>query len=501
MKEAALFVVKALKPWDGTKYRRSGQINNPAKNLPSRHTSMIEFLKSRGIDVSQYIYPDRGVNTVKTALLNQLNKHSERCRSTKSGFNFDDNVFDKIKPNIDILLGAGHTMQPFAIEDPYIREENGMLIITEHGWDKVFKDMNMSANPGYPWNLKYATKAQFYDDIKILKGSVLNRLRKITLLNKPITPNSVIAYCNAGYCDPIRTFIKNELHKQNKIESHRERLICNQSIVDEILYRLFFSEIVDQAKSRSLLVGYPMQISMGFDPDHAGPLYEFIQTVDNFTSSDVSNMDFSITETMAKYVKESILYFYSQDSNKKANIARSNLLDFMYNKVYYVNTGEYYVQTYTGITCSGSYLTTFSNTLARILAHIIVNEGTMNIIATGDNAIEKDLDENKLSRYKNLGFELKDLISIDPNRFEYCSHIFFKKNDIVATIPTNTAKNFANTLSKTRDQHALEIIGSFHLEYYHFEDQALIQYFMEYFIKDYKLGLKGNPKPAVGGDC
>lgn len=103
----------------------------------------------------------------------------------------------------------------------------------EHFRD-VVSDMDMTATPGYPYQLSFQTNGTFlgYRGDGTFDEDILRQQYRVTMDR-----------IRHRECDPIRLFIKPEPHKSSKREKQSWRLISAVSVMDQIIDHLLFDEM------------------------------------------------------------------------------------------------------------------------------------------------------------------------------------------------------------------------------------------------------------------
>ncbi|APG75808.1 hypothetical protein 2 [Hubei diptera virus 12] len=98
--------------------------------------------------------------------------------------------------------------------------------------------LEMSSSPGYPYMRRAPTNRDLFkvDDVG-------NKNSDVVLIFWDIVRRRLE---ELGDADPIRLFIKQEPHKQKKLDDGRFRLISSVSVVDQIIDHMLFAEMNDQ---------------------------------------------------------------------------------------------------------------------------------------------------------------------------------------------------------------------------------------------------------------
>ncbi len=152
------------------------------------------------------------------------------------------------------------------------------FVIKEDVWSDLMCILKKQASPGVPFMYDFATNERLILEPAVLKPEVESRLRKLYSLGESlkgdlgdptqlfVDPQEGVRLVQQGFCDPSRTFGKNEPHKLGK----PTRLIVSMSVVDSIVdmilvHQQLSTEIhcvqVHQAEGRH----WPHPVTVGFD--------------------------------------------------------------------------------------------------------------------------------------------------------------------------------------------------------------------------------------------
>lgn len=271
---------------------------------------------------------------------------------------------------------------------------------------------------------------------------VLARLtfdRLLTMSKAKLEARSPEQLVQEGLCDPIRLFVKQEPHKQSKLDEGRYRLIMSVSLIDQLVARVLFQR---QNKSEiALWSAIPSKPGFGLSTEDqtlkfmevlAGTVGSSPQEIcDNWRSllvpTDCSGFDWSVAEWMLADDME-VRNRLTIDCNELTRHLRSVWLQCISNSVLCLSDGTIIAQEYPGVQKSGSYNTSSSNSRIRVMA--AYHCGASWAIAMGDDALEAP--DTDLDKYKKLGFKVEV-----SGELEFCSHIF-KSPDLA--IPVNANK-------------------------------------------------------------
>lgn len=350
------------------------------------------------------------------------------------------------------------------------------LISTYLGTDVKYK-----SSPGFPYCLEdvgFASNEAFIKHWGLAKiaDDVWQRIRKLSTLDMQHdwTAQSLTFQ---DYCDPIRVFIKNELHSDKKAEVGRWRLIMSISLIDQLVERVLHGPLNNwEIKNYTRL---PFMPGMGHgtfenyeavydrvwsccQPSsvpgyHQQDFFPLIQVLGNsLVQSDVSHFDWCVSD---KFLDLDILYRMSMV--RKANesccsafdqwafVARARAKCLAMSELV-LRDGTSIVQSRPGIQKSGSYNTSSTNSHIRVMlrmAAVYALNGQyqdfdspiqpLHMVAMGDDAVEafplvqngdisgdesdvddEDVLESLLQHYNSFGFRMKQLQIVD-----YMTHI------------------------------------------------------------------------------
>lgn len=286
------------------------------------------------------------------------------------------------------------------------------------------EESDPDSTPGIPLNFYGKKKSMWNEDQKQMVLLVLDRLRKMLWYNgKHVTGIDLV---DALVCDPIYTFIKDEPHKREKLDTNRLRIISGVSLVDNLIERLLFSTLNKLEIEINEYI--PYKPGMGLHDEGQEQLFSWfkrLQAEYRICSSDVSGWDWSVTA----YLLDADLRYRCGFANGCGAWIQLALIRFecLKYKVFQLPSGEMYTQDKPGIQCSGSYLTSSSNSHMRQILSLIAQlelgcdkESFAEGGQMGDDALERYLD-GLLDEYQRLGFTVKGVEVMPDGDFSFCS--------------------------------------------------------------------------------
>lgn len=306
---------------------------------------------------------------------------------------------------------------------------------------EAIKSLQLDAGVGIPMiTAGLPTHRGWVEDPDLLP--VLARLtfdRLLTMSKASLETRSPEQLVKENLCDPIRLFVKQEPHKQSKLDEGRYRLIMSVSLIDQLVARVLF-----QAQNKSeIALWSAIPSKPGFGLSTEDQVESFINVLagtagarpeeicdkwrDLLVPTDCSGFDWSVSDWMLADDME-VRNRLTIDCNELTRHLRAVWLQGISNSVLCLSDGTMLSQVKPGVQKSGSYNTSSTNSRIRVMA--AYHCGASWAIAMGDDALEAP--DTDLSKYKDLGFKVEV-----SKELEFCSHIF--KSPTLA-IPVNANK-------------------------------------------------------------
>lgn len=294
--------------------------------------------------------------------------------------------------------------------------------------DDAIDDSDPDSTPGIPLNYYNSKKSAWCEDRMPIILLVIDRLR--VMLNYCDNPTTGVDLVDAGVCDPIYTFIKDEPHKRVKLDKNRFRIISGVSLVDNLIERVLFSKL---NKFEIMLNEHiPYKPGMGLHDEGQKSLHSWftkLQRLFQLCSTDVSGWDWSITD----YLLDADLKYRAGFTNGNAcwlKLATVRYLCLKW-KVFQLPSGDMFTQDIPCILPSGSYLTSSTNSHMRYIlsriAHIMLGNYAFSDFAEGcqmgDDALER-YHPGLLEIYTKLGFTVKGVEIMEDGKFSFCSTLW-----------------------------------------------------------------------------
>lgn len=303
-------------------------------------------------------------------------------------------------------------------------------------------DLNLDASPGYPWCFWAPDKRGFIERIGEdgLIRLVWERLRALDTM-EPSGYSAAGAVLN-NCADPIRLFVKNELHSREKVQQGRMRLIMSVSVVDELIERFLctdqnYMEIGEWAT-------IPSKPGMGLDDDSLHTIIGNLSEFSDPVQTDVSGFDWSVKGWMLQLEAEArILLNRSEQDSRYARLMRNRVL-CLSQAVLVLSNGQVFIQSKPGVQKSGSYNT--SSTNSRIRWMLAQFAGAGRAMVMGDDAVE-EYAAGALEKYAAYGMRMKEYKRTTLEEgVEFCATSFRRSVDQCQ--PVKWTKMLANLLTK-----------------------------------------------------
>jgi len=272
----------------------------------------------------------------------------------------------------------------------------------------AIRRLDKTTNPGYPLCRQYTSNGLLLDAVgeSGLITMVMQRIQE---------------YLNSGptAADPIRVFIKRELHSRKKFQAGRMRLIWSISVVDALVDHILFDPSLQAEVTNHREI--PAQPGLSFANGGMIGLYRRLAAcTGQFAAADKSNWDWTVAG-----------WEYDFDNQARRRLCLNwptveNDFEKLWNMRYIAlsqcrmmfSNGESYAQNFRGIMKSGSVLTISMNSRLQFMLKLLYlkSVGVLYepakhlLVAMGDDTIESvtGVDLEDYQRYVNsLGHILK----------------------------------------------------------------------------------------------
>jgi hypothetical protein len=294
---------------------------------------------------------------------------------------------------------------------------------------RAFNTVDPKATVGFPFNRRFSTVAEIlehqetYDEIVEIAAQRLLRLSEMDTDDWRYYVDRPLEMLQAGLCDPMLPFNKQEAHPARKVLQQRFRNVWCCGLVDQVLLKALMDGYCHQVTA--IYPNCPVTMGLGSSDEKAQQLGELHERITReFGSppvrSDVSNWDGHFSWVAALFVMEVLKIVF--DPPQWWLRAFWGHLVTVVHCVFTLGDGLLYIKKLLGKMPSGTFLTTLGNSIARVAAAFAA--GSKHCIAMGDDCNEwTRLSKAELTQaYLGLGLTLRDVELTSVDRFEYCSH-------------------------------------------------------------------------------
>jgi len=264
-----------------------------------------------------------------------------------------------------------------------------------------------------------------------------------------------------GFCDPIRLFVKQEPHSEEKRANQRFRLIMSVSLVDQIIERLLFGSQNKEEIRRWMEV--PSKPGMGLSDVQLEQIWkEFSPLIGEAAQSDVQGWDWSVKAWELEADAEMRIALTNCPTQSMYAKCVRNRVRCLSLSVFSLSDGTLIEQLYAGIQKSGSYNTSSTNSRMRVLVARLI--GAKWAKAMGDDCVEQYV-VGAVEKYLTLGHVLKQYEPCCKESFVFCSQLFSMTPSGISAEPVNWARMFYRLLNQTK--HKQEALMQFKYEMRH----------------------------------
>jgi len=318
----------------------------------------------------------------------------------------------------------------------------------ENFYSKQFDDelehcislLKADASPGIPYILRSRDNAglieKYKDEVKtFVKDRITLRLN--TAHYRHLTPVQLV---EAGLVDPVRLFIKDELHKTSKLKEGRLRLIMSVSVVDKLIEMVLIRRIKETEVNNWHSI--PSVPGLGFTDEMSVYFFDQVHGMERPVSSDVSGWDWSCQQWLHDDAGEFTIRQCLNATEEWKHLIRMDAY-LAGHSLYSTSDGDLLVLDVPGNINSGRFQTSRGNSLCRNIVRMHVSDDFSRpnqSRSMGDDCIE-DYVSDAVNKYKQLGIDIKVYDEIE-NEFEFCSRIFTK----FGSYPANPEKLLGNIL-------------------------------------------------------
>lgn len=272
----------------------------------------------------------------------------------------------------------------------------------------------------------------------------------------------------AGLTDPIRVFVKSELHSAEKVAQGRMRLISVLSTIDQIVERVLHS--CQNHEEIAQWEDIPSKPGMGLDDPSLAVLRETIQSFSNPVDTDISGWDWGVPGWLMEAEMELRIRLAGCGPGDVYHRLAMNRMLCLSLSVMVLSDGTVWEQMYRGIQKSGSYCTSSGNSRMRVLLAYMA--GAQKAIAMGDDCVEEY--SSSAAEFYSQHVLIKGYVSAweKDGRIEFCSVDFNILNKGRPYRPTREDRQLATLLWKapTNADAEEELLGALINDTRHSED-------------------------------
>lgn len=329
------------------------------------------------------------------------------------------------------------------------------------------ENLKPTASTGWPYMLWAKTNSE----LREVKGdqwlidATIYRISLIMRADKKVFETSTAEeLVQMGLCDPIRLFVKNELHSAEKVQQKRHRIIMSVSTIDQLVSRVFNSVINHMEVERwEDLASKP---GMGLHDEGLRSLESWIKGMDAPAGTDVSGYDWCVRQWM---LDDDASCRAQQNGDFAEDTPWHRLARLNGFAVFVLTDGTFYAQRRRGTQKSGGFNTSSTNSKDRIMCKLHITPRQhwtlRGVMAMGDDAVEDtkwlegDVKQQLVGKYRSLGLALKEVeLYSDAGNVEFCSYKFDCKGGFA---PVRWSRMLGHFLVNWPEEHNFEerIVG------------------------------------------
>lgn len=316
---------------------------------------------------------------------------------------------------------------------PHVRWDRNKL--DDKIWCAI-ENLKNRASPGYPYMRWAGTNAEL---ISTLGKPWLFSMVKERLLRVARAPPEAFSEWSAarrvasGLCDPIRVFVKNELHSKKKVEAGRWRTIWSVSVVDQLVERVLNSNL--NQTEIGMWSDIPSKPGMGLSDEDLKKLAENFTRMIRPAGTDISGWDMSILQWAIDWdadMRAAAQGFDPGDNMWKRRCRLQGLSLLVFSDGYMAEQ----LKEHPGLIKSGGYCTSSSGSRIRVMKRkLATGDVSGEVGAMGDDCYE-DLPEgwtkdDLVEAYGKVGLHLKVVESFEHDGYlEFCSYRFGREGSL-----------------------------------------------------------------------
>lgn len=260
-----------------------------------------------------------------------------------------------------------------------------------------------------------------------------------------LEPLSAVELVDGGYTDPVRVFVKGELHSTEKVKQKRMRLISILSTADQVVERLLCS-----GQNHTEIDSWndiPSKPGMGLDDEGLNKLRATMCAFEDPVDTDISGWDWGVPGwLMMLDAQIRVALAGCRPDSMYARILRNRVLCLSLSVMVF-SDGRIWEQTVRGIQKSGSYNTSSSNSRMRVILAYMA--GASKAIAMGDDCVEEYSPTAAEFYAQHVAVKAYTPARDSGYQMEFCSMRFNLTAAGKPFVPTREERQLATLLWKT----------------------------------------------------
>lgn len=324
--------------------------------------------------------------------------------------------------------------------------------------------VNADSSPGVPWSRLGGSNKEVLDTHRQQISKVVEQRLNLLMNSDTAYVKSLgsVELVKQGYCDPVRVFIKGEMHGKDKVAQGRYRLISSVSLVDQLVERVLYSKRNNfEIRNHQTI---PSKPGMGLHDEGINELWSAVANSKPFEESDTRDPDrwgiygtdvavFDWTCYYDMFIEGAEYYKQCQRVPENSKYARAidNNCEIVSKQLMVNSDGLLLCPRCKGIQKSGRYTTGASNSHHRCC--LAFRAGAQWMMSMGDDCAEQSdlLPHELIQVYLKMGRRLK--VDRDERLYPRCledgDYLDFCSHKITPTVayPNKFEKSLAKLLS------------------------------------------------------
>lgn len=289
------------------------------------------------------------------------------------------------------------------------------------------------------------------DEIVEAAEARLERWAKVDLDSVKKDPTLIV---KLGLRDPVRPFVKGEMHPSRKIET--PRLIMAISIVDQLVERFLFQDFQDNEKRQ-----YPNgsnMVGFGRSDYHDKCITQKVRAISGThgvgpTASDVSGWERRVHEDDLEDIPEVLHARMEDHPEKELWFKLAKVWAVVSARAVYIVGRFIYISTNPGMMPSGTFMTSYGNGIMRIIYAFA--SGAYEVVVLGDDCLEWHMNPEEAMKLYNLwGLVTREVTTYPSNghTFTFCSKFYDSTNENSPLVVPQSAAKMVAAYSNNRNR-------------------------------------------------